>query len=113
MRLPILVFFIFFSGRIFAGCDSNGCVGTPKELFSNYYLSGWDDGRVFFQLVLDKDKLDCDLVEGSYLTLRSGHPLFKEIYSSVLLASAADRKILLRIKNGSDICEISYVRFYN
>lgn len=112
MKCFFSILFLLGAANVFAGCDSNGCVGTPKELFSNYYLTGWGDGRVFFQVKEGRDQLDCTLVEGNYLTLKASHPLFKEIYSTVLAAATTDSKVLLRIKNGSDICEVSYLRLF-
>lgn len=45
------------------------------------------------------------------MTLMSSHPLFEEIYSTLLAASAMDRNIYVRIKNQSSVCEITYVTF--
>jgi hypothetical protein len=97
-----------------ATCDTNGCSGTPQELFDNYYLTSIDDGQIYLNLRSDvnKNNLDCSLAEGNYLKILSTHPLFEEIYSSLLAASAMDRKLMFRIENGSAGCNVLYVRFY-
>lgn len=106
--------FVFSFNVYSASCDKNGCTGKPRELFSNYYLTGWEDGRVYFHLKdnISKQFLDCNLAEGAYMTLMSSHPIFKEIYSSMLSASAMDRQLFVRIKNKTNNCEISYIRIY-
>ena len=97
-----------------AGCASNGCTGTPSELFTNFYVTGHTDGRVFLHLKenVAKQNLDCSLAEGAYMSVLATHPLFKEIYSSLLSASALNRKIYVRIINRSVGCEVAYIRFY-
>ncbi|WP_394201657.1 hypothetical protein [Marinagarivorans algicola] len=115
MRFIVAMIALTFSLDAFsAGCTAQGCTGKPSELFSNYYLTGSEDGRIFFHMRddVDKQKMNCTLVEGAYATLMSTHPLFKEIYSSLLSASAMDRAVYIRVKGGSSKCEIAYVRLY-
>ncbi|PHQ83227.1 MAG: hypothetical protein COB58_09295 [Thalassobium sp.] len=108
------IFMLSSAAAFSATCDANGCSGTPQELFDNYYLTSIEDGQIYLGLRGDvnRNNLDCSLAEGNYLKILSTHPLFEEIYSSLLTASAMDRKIMLRIENGSVGCNVLYVRFY-
>ena len=115
MKFIVLFLFLILSSNSFAaGCNASGCTGKPSELFSNYYLTSFADGRVYLHMKdnISKQNMDCSLAEGVYATLMSNHPLFKEIYSSLLSATAMDRQVHMRIKNGSSNCEVAYVRLY-
>lgn len=47
-----------FAQFSYSGCAESGCTGTPNQLFSTYYLSGYTDGRVLLRLSADKNGLD-------------------------------------------------------
>jgi hypothetical protein len=57
--------------------------------------------------------LTCTPVSGVYLTLKATHPMFKEIYASLLEATIHNRKVDLRVIAGSPDCEIGYVVLEN
>lgn len=85
-----------------------------KDVVASLFISNHEEGRIYLQApTAIKSNLDCELYLGSYMTVRSSHPLFNETYSTILTALAAKRKLAVRIKNGSNICEVSYVRMYS
>jgi hypothetical protein len=112
--IPIILLMISLSTVAAGSCGSTGCTGTPKELFVAYYNTAYTDGRVFLHLKddINKQNINCPLAEGSYITLKKSHPLFKEIYSSLLSALAMDNKVHVRIKTGTSGCEVLYTRIY-
>ena len=112
MKFIVLIVLILSSIHSFANCTKNACSGVGKEVLLSIYPTGWSDGRVYIQGPSDRSNLDCTLEEGNYMTLMSTHPLFKEIYSTVLTAISTQKPLTIRIKNGSANCEVSYVRMF-
>lgn len=85
-----------------------------KNLIASLFISNYDEGRIYLQApTATKSNLYCKLYLGTYMTVRSSHPFFSEIYSNILTALAAKSKLTFRIKNWSNICEVSYVRIYS
>ncbi len=103
---------VFFVGNAYAGCDANGCVTSATDPMKRIYLTGMSDGQVYIEPPSGKENLDCTLRENIYLTLKSAHPLFKETYSALLAGATAEKKMYIRIKNGSANCEVAYVMVY-
>ena len=96
-----------------AGCDVNGCSGKGNDVVVSTYVTSHSSGRIYLQAPAStRNNLDCDLVEGNYMTLSGNHPLFKESYSTILTALSTNKTLFVRIKNGSPICEVNYVRMY-
>lgn len=115
VKIVFAVFLMSLSvSAVSLSCSNISCSGLPDELFSNYYLSGEENGKVFLQVKggVPSQNLDCSLAEGVYITLKSAHPLFKEIYSTLLSASAIGSKVYIRVKTGTQDCEVAYIRFY-
>lgn len=102
---------ILLSKVAYASCTATGCEYTSADTLSNLYLSAVD-GRIYIPAASNSGALDCTMVEGKYVTLLPSHPLFKEIYSALLMGVASDKKIYLRINNGSPICQVAYARIY-
>ncbi len=96
-----------------AECDVNGCTGKGNDVVVSTYIASHGAGRIYLQAPAStKSNLGCDLVEGHYMTLSGDHPLFEESYSTILTALSTNKTLFVRIKNGSPICEVSYVRMY-
>ena len=111
--MKILVFALALtlsSINVFAECAANACSGVGKDVLNSVYPNG--SGNIYLQAGTNKGALDCDLVEGQYMVLKSDHPLFEEAYSTILTALVSQKTLVVRIKNGSPICEVSYVRMY-
>ena len=85
-----------------------------KNVVASLFISNYEEGRIYLQApTATKSNLDCELYLGSYMTVRSIYPLFNETYSTILTALAAKRKLTVRIKIVSNICEVSYVCMYS
>lgn len=112
MKYIAFVFATLVSLSARADCNANGCTGPANKIFDRYYLTAMQDGQVYLKIKMDSTPLDCTLKEGSYMTIMSSHPLFKEIYSTLLSASLTDKSMYVRIKNGSSDCEVSYIMYY-
>ncbi|MEW6995209.1 hypothetical protein AADZ84_13185 [Colwelliaceae bacterium MEBiC 14330] len=112
MKYIILLLLMVYSSQGLANCIERGCSGIASELFDRYYLSPAGGGQLRLKLKVDSSKLDCSLAEGKYMTLMASHPLFEEIYSSLLTASVSKKKVFVRIDQGSDNCQVSYLMYY-
>jgi len=107
MKTVMVGFFIFiFSHSIQAGCNDRGCSSKIARL----YLSSFNGGSVFIKPADNaRGVVGCTLFENTYLTLEKTHSLFDEIYSTLLAAQIADKRVFVRIANGSANCKVSYV----
>lgn len=94
----------------FADCTAIGCTGPASELLYKLYPSGESDGRVYIMpIASDLANLDCTPISGVYVTLMKTHPIFNQIYASMLFSKATNATVTIRIKNGSPICEVQYM----
>jgi len=93
-------------------CAGNFCTNTT---ISRLYPGGdVNDPRVFIR---PKDGgqqlLNCTPVSGVYVTLKVSHPLFSESYAALLDATINNKKVWLRVKDGSPDCELAYITVEN
>lgn len=86
-------------------CSSSGCTSKITDLYTN------TNGVIYIGTQGDETKANCIPVSGVYFTLTpSKSTNSKEVYSSMLAAFIADKKIQLRIKENTTNCELAYVR---
>lgn len=86
-----------------AECEKWGCIGKITEIYTN------SDGEIYFGTEYNEKKANCTPVADVYFTLNPKSENAKEIYSSVLSAYMAGKKIQPRVKEGSQRCELAYV----
>ncbi|GAA4875662.1 hypothetical protein GCM10023333_06190 [Ferrimonas pelagia] len=67
------------------------------------------NGDVYLGAPKSSGNLNCELVEGAYLTLERGHSNFTQTYSLILTAISTEKRMNIRIVPGSTDCRISYV----
>lgn len=87
-------------------CETWGCTSKIEELHTGA------DGNVYIGTSLDETKANCTALNGSKFVLSAEAKGAKAIYSSLLAAYMSDKKIQLRIVEGSSPCELAYVRFH-
>nr|VFK34667.1 MAG: hypothetical protein BECKMB1821I_GA0114274_10797 [Candidatus Kentron sp. MB]VFK76823.1 MAG: hypothetical protein BECKMB1821H_GA0114242_10777 [Candidatus Kentron sp. MB] len=92
---------MFITSFAYAGCSDISC----KEKMSRVYPQG---DRVYISLNGRVHPSNCSLVGGWYFTLLDSNPKHEEIYALALAAKLSDKPVLLRTKDGSNICEIVY-----
>ncbi|GAB6262859.1 hypothetical protein [Photobacterium sp. R1] len=106
--MRFVLFFVFFlAPSAWAACNNISCFGVGKEVLTNTYLSS--TGNIYIGAPAEKNKLNCQLFDGKYMTLKMNHLLYKEIYSTLLTGIAAQKHLQIRIVEGSPVCEVSYV----
>lgn len=111
-KIGLILIFLFASVNIYASCTANGCTADQTDPIKMIYLTSISDGQVYIEAPSGKENLDCTLTEGRFMVLYSSHPLFKETYSTMLAAVLANKKLFIRIKNGSAKCEVAYVQYF-
>lgn len=102
---------LFSASSANAACYVNFCKGEAASTVVSIFPNG--SGNVYIEPPSDKANLNCSLAEGSYLVLQADHPLFSEIYSTILSAVAMNKLFQVRIVEGSTNCRISYVRMWS
>jgi len=103
--IAALIMFLSITASAEDKCTTWGCISTLNELYTK------SSGVVYIATPLDETKANCTPHSGVYFTLRPEVSGYKEIYSSLLAAYMSDKKIQLRITEGTIGCEINYVRF--
>lgn len=105
---------IFLANIAHAGCVAKHCSGNATEVVNSIYPN--TSGNVYLEMTSNEEergKLNCSLVEGRFAVLKGDHILFKEMYSLLLTAVMADKKLIVRIEEGSKDCQVRYFRMYN
>jgi hypothetical protein len=98
------------SSRPAAAAACAGVFCSSTTILRLYPASDTNDPRVYVQPADGgQQALQCTPVSGIYLTLKASHPLFKEIYSTLLQATVNNRRVDFRVLAGSADCEIAYV----
>jgi len=110
VKFGILIIGGLLSFNTFAACSANACSGVGKDVLLSVYPNS--SGHIYLQAGAGKEKLDCTLVEGHFMVLKSSHPVFEAAYSTILTALASQKALTVRIKNNSTICEVLYVRMF-
>ena len=90
--LFLLIFCFLFSGNSYSSCNGRAC--------SNVYID-----RIYV-----KTRLNCNARAGVYVTLNGeGFYNHSQVLSVLLAAQAANKRVLVRIAEGSENCDILYV----
>ncbi|CCN35784.1 hypothetical protein VIBNISFn27_200006 [Vibrio nigripulchritudo SFn27] len=92
-----------------AACNRDECYGKGAQVVSSMMVH--EGGVYIIPPESSRNNLDCQL-DGTSMTLNKNHPYFDEVYSTILTAMAAGNNLMVRIKNGSKGCQVSYARIY-
>jgi hypothetical protein len=111
-KVGLILITLFFSINVYATCGADSCTADQTDPIKRIYLTNLSDGQIYIEAPSGKENLDCTLAEGKFMVLTASHPLFKETYSTILAAVMANKKLLIRIRNGSTKCEVAYVQLY-
>ncbi|PCK05171.1 MAG: hypothetical protein COA42_18530 [Alteromonadaceae bacterium] len=106
MRSKFLIGFIccLYSSLSFSDCQPHACV---DEYIEKIYTN--TNGTVYIATSGDETKLNCTPESGIYLTLLLSEPAGEAIYSTLLAAQIANKKMLLRVNEGTSGCKVAYV----
>ncbi|WP_218417931.1 hypothetical protein [Alteromonas lipotrueae] len=106
MKIILFILVAFYNCTVDASCTQNSCDTSIARL----YLSGTSDGRVFIEpSEVASGVVNCELAEGKFFTLYQSHPLFSEIYSTLLASKIASRSVRLRIHENTLDCKLLYI----
>lgn len=113
MRIALMISACLLALQFSRPAEANPCSGvacSQTTIQRLYPASNANDPRVYVRPADGgQASLNCTAVSGVYLTLKAAHPLFPEIFDSLLEATIHDKKVTLRIKENSADCEILYI----
>jgi hypothetical protein len=84
-------------------CSATGCIDKIQMLYVNA------DGDIYIGMPGDEKLANCTAVSGVYFTLPPNAENKKEVYSALLAAQMADKVVHVRVKEGTNKCEIAYI----
>ena len=91
------------SSNTYAGCGQVGCSDVKV---SRLYLKS--DGDIAIGTSDDEKKIK-NCKSSRYIYLSKKHPLFKEIYATLLSTKRADEKVFIRTVTSPKSCYLSYL----
>jgi hypothetical protein len=113
MRIALMISACLLAFQFSRPAEANPCSGvtcTKTTVQRLYPASNVNNPRVYVRPTDGgQASLDCTAVSGVYLTLKTSHPLFGEIFDALLEATIHDKSVTLRIKEDSTDCEILYI----
>ena len=89
--------------NLYAKCNAKTCYDKVERLFITA------NGNIYVATAGDERKLGCKLSYGKYMKLPANSPATKSIYSALLTSQTTGNKAMIRIKDGSNDCQILYV----
>ncbi len=104
-RLIVGICFLLASSWAVAECTSKWCSDVYVDT-----LFVRANGDISVATSGTETLLNCTAYQGVYTTLQQSAANSDDIYALLLAAYMADKKVLVRIVEGSSNCEISYAR---
>ncbi|MGP0171774.1 hypothetical protein ACSVIJ_07810 [Pseudomonas sp. NCHU5208] len=93
-----------FAEMAYSACSSVMCQNVYVER-----LNPNANGKVYVATSGDETQLNCSAVSQVYLTFDLSEPAGNVFYSTLLAAQISDRKVSLRIVDGSQGCTVTYI----
>jgi hypothetical protein len=107
MRAALAAVGAMAAGISHAECNGSGCWEVyVQELYPEAAGGAW------IQTTGNETLANCAADSGIFLRLSGTTPGYKELYATLLAAQLADKKVHIRIHEGSNPCSIAYVRLY-
>jgi len=107
----LFLLLVFCSASCFSACNARSCHGVKGEVVKSIYPT--QGGKVYLEAPPShRGNLNCTLAEGTFMVLEPDHPLFKEIYSTVLTALSTGNTLQVRVVEGTSNCRVAYVRMW-
>lgn len=89
-----------------AMCNSTGCHAVLSTIVVN-------DIGVYLGTTGTETNAACSPISGVYILFKSTAPNYDSIYAGLVANQVAGKPVVLRIKDGVNPCEVSYVEFRN
>lgn len=99
----IILMACIFANPALAVCTNGYCKGKLSFFSIN------PTGAYLMVETPDMEKMDCDLRLGKYMTLKKNHPNYASLFAGLFSAKSLRQEVLVRIYEGSEDCEISYI----
>lgn len=108
-RLFCLMTFVLSCEAALADCNSTFCTTTIDRIHN----TNLPDGVVHIQIADSIAPLSCTAEQGVFLSLKTSHPLFDEIYSTLLAATIANSYVRVSTEANSSDCKVNYVQLFS
>jgi hypothetical protein len=93
-----------FASPAFPACSATGCWGVYiEELYPEAQGGAW------IRTSGDESLANCTADSNIYLRLSGTTPGYKEIYATLLAAQLAEKRVSIRIAEGTNPCTVAYV----
>jgi len=102
-----IIAMIAMSSNTYAECKSWGCNSKIQKLLVT------NTGKIVVATDGDEKKANCTPIAGIYLTISPSTKGSNSIYSLLLTAKSLDKKVILRVSEGTKNCEIQYASLSN
>lgn len=104
--LFFLSFCFLFSGNSYGSCNGNAC----RNVYVDRIYVKTIAPEILIGTTGDETGLNCNARAGVYVTLNGeGFYNHSQVLSVLLAAQAANKRVLVRIAEGSENCDILYV----
>jgi hypothetical protein len=102
--LTTLIFISIAPLSAHADCAGNSCSNVYVDIL---YVNA--SSSIYVGTSGDETLLNCEAHAGVYAILDSNHVNADKIYSTLLAAQLANKKVRVRISEGTEGCRISYI----
>ena len=105
-----MIICIIFTQSAFAGsCSDRGCTSRVKMM----YTAPYSEGKVSIELKdVNPASANCNPASDIYYTLYKDNIMFDKIFDQISAAAIMGNEVFFRIVEGSDDCEIIYVKVW-
>jgi hypothetical protein len=104
MRAIVVATGLFVCGLAYAECIQQGCYDVyVDELYPE------SPGGAWIKTSGNETLANCTANSGVYLRLVGTAPGYKEIYATLLAAQLSEKKVNIRVNEGTNPCTIAYV----
>lgn len=104
--LSTFVFISLFPLLTNAGCGGNSCTNVYVD---KLYVNANSSELVYIGTSGDETQLDCEAHAGVYAILDSNQGNADKIYSTLLAAQLANKKVRIRVATNTVGCKVAYI----
>lgn len=106
LYLSTILFLTLFPLLTYADCGGNSC---SNVYIDRLYVNANSSELVYIGTSGDETQLDCEAHAGVYAILDSNQGNADKIYSTLLAAQLANKKVRIRIDTNTVGCKVSYI----
>ena len=102
----LFVISILYASASYADCAGNSCTDVYVD---KLYVTANSSELIYIGTSGNESQLDCEAHAGVYAILDSSQGNAEKIYSTLLAAQLANKKVRIRITTNTVGCKVSYI----